>query len=764
MLFKCQAVYKIQDFLSNLFIQLLIVFLGLFFVNPVRSADLDNNLFNIKSLVTQAELSREQGDLISAQQKLDLALKKAENAALQSLDYAAVELANGYNLLLSNQRESAEQRLKSAYVKTAGSGYLHALANLYLAYFYLSNTDNQQAITYINTGLSALVLGEHEDLRLNLELLKLGLNNEANSAQFAALLNIAQQVDKQPANIIKAKLSLKLVQKYLDLVLISLPITINSELQKLSYSLLNDLLNSTKSISQYRIESDATGKLAQLNRLESRNDEALSLTEKAISLAQNSQDHVLLAQLQAQSGDLFLVKGDRERALTAYGLAVDDLYAVRADMPIALPDGRSVLASIIDPIHRHYVDLLLQTAGQENSAISQAAMAKAIHAMEAIKEADMQDFFLGRCSVSSINTINWQDQTFPETTIVYPIVLPDRIELITQSDHKLARHVVNVSAQQVQEQTQALLAALHMGKDYRAASRQLYDWLVQPIQAEFKQAHAKIILFVPDRFLRAMPLSALNDGKSFVVEDYAIVTLPSLSLQNLVRSRQVDDADRTLLAGLSKPSGSSIDQLPSHFIEKFSGQRAEREALIEELSLPSVEQEISAVAQKESSTTLMNDQFTVSALKADIETGQYHKVHIASHGYFGRNAKDSFIMAYDQNLSLLDFKTSLEAESLKQEPIELLTLSACKTAEGDDRMLLGFSGLAVKSNVLSAVGSLWSINDDATMEFMRLFYDGLNRSLNKAQAMREAQINMIKNKKFKHPFFWSPFILIGNWQ
>jgi CHAT domain-containing protein len=121
-------------------------------------------------------------------------------------------------------------------------------------------------------------------------------------------------------------------------------------------------------------------------------------------------------------------------------------------------------------------------------------------------------------------------------------------------------------------------------------------------------------------------------------------------------------------------------------------------------------------------------------------------------------------MAYDQNLSLLDFKASLEAESLKLEPIELLTLSACKTAEGDDRMLLGFSGLAVKSNVLSAVGSLWSINDDATMEFMRLFYDGLNRSLNKAQAMREAQINMINNKKFKHPFFWSPFILIGNWQ
>jgi CHAT domain-containing protein len=755
---------KIQAFLYNLYGRLTVALAVWFFLTPVMAADDDNNIFNIKSLVTQAELSREQGDLISAQQKLDLALKNAENTALLPLEYAAVELANGYNLLLSNKKESAEQRLKSAYLKTAGSGYLHALANLYLAYFYLSNSDNKQAITYINTGLSALVLGEHEDLRLSLELLKLGLNNEANSAQLAALLNIAKRVDKQPANIIKAKLSLKLVQMYLDLLSSSLPITINSELQNISYSLLNELLNSTESITQHRIEADATGKLAQLNRLDSRIDQALSLTEKAISLAQNSQDHVLLAQLQAQSGDLFLVKGDRQRALTAYGLAVDDLYAVRADMPIALPDGRSVLATIIDPIHRQYVDLLLQTAGHENSEISQAALAKAIRAMEAIKEADMQDFFLGRCSVSSSNINDWREQTFPETTIVYPIVLPDRIELITQADHKLARYVVNVSEQRVQEQTQILLEALHRGKDYRAASKQLHEWLVQPIAADLKQAHAKVILFIPDGFLRAMPLSALHDGKSFVVEEFAIVTLPSLSLQNLARSRLIDDADRTLLAGLSKPSGSSIDQLPNHFVEKISGQRVEREALIEELSLPSVEQEISTVAQKESSTTLMNDQFTASALKADIETGQYHKVHIASHGYFGRNAKDSFIMAYDQNLSLLDFKASLEAESLKLEPIELLTLSACKTAEGDDRMLLGFSGLAVKSNVLSAVGSLWSINDDATMEFMRLFYDGLNRSLNKAQAMREAQINMIKNKKFKHPFFWSPFILIGNWQ
>jgi len=78
-------------------------------------------------------------------------------------------------------------------------------------------------------------------------------------------------------------------------------------------------------------------------------------------------------------------------------------------------------------------------------------------------------------------------------------------------------------------------------------------------------------------------------------------------------------------------------------------------------------------------------------------------------------------------------------------------------------MLLGFSGLALKSNALSALGSLWSISDEAALRFMKVFYEGLAKSQTKAMALREAQMSLIKEKQFRHPFFWSPFILIGNW-
>ncbi len=718
---------------------------------------------NIKNWVVEAENLREQGDLISAQQKLDSALQQADNQSMQPLDFAAVELANGYNLLLLNQREAAEQRLKSAYSKTGDTGYLHALAGQYLAYWYLSNLENEAALTHINNGLAAISSGGHDDLALSLELMRLGLNNEPAQQQAETVLTIAKRIKPLPANTIKAKLSLKMVQKVLELSASQATAPMLTELQQQSYQLLSELLSLKDGVSRGRIQADAAGKLAQLYRLQLRNEDALLLTEQAINLAHDGKDHVLLAQLQAQLGDIFIVLGDKERAGAAYRHAVDDLYAVRADMPINLPDGGSVLTTIIEPIYRRHVDLLLQTSPNDNTASSRLIIDQAIDSMEAIKQADMQDFFLGRCSVSPENNQDGKFQTPPEAATVYPILLEDRIELIVKFEQNSIRHTIKVPLQTVQDQTSALVEALHNGKDYRKSSKQLYEWLIQPIQADLQQANIHTIVFVPDRFLRAMPLSALTDGKLFVVEQYAIVTLPSIALQN-TGNRKINQAARTLLAGLSKPNVAVIDRLPNNFFEKLSGQKVERDALIEELSLPSVEQEISTIAETNNSTKLLNDQFTVSALKSDIETGKYNKIHIASHGFFGRNAKDSFIMAYDQNITLLDFKNSLEEDNLKREPIELLTLSACKTAEGDDRMLLGFSGLAVKSNVLSAVGSLWSINDDATMAFMKYFYAGLNQSLNKAQAMRAAQMMMIKDKKFKHPFFWSPFILIGRWQ
>lgn len=722
---------------------------------------------DFKKWVVDAELLREQGDLILAQKKLDQALQLVQNNNVESKDYAAVELAAGYNLFLLNRLNAAEQLLKSAYPKTVGDDYLQALVDQYLANLYLANGDNKQALFHINNGLTVLQPGKYEDLRLSLELLNWIASQDLVLEKAQKLLLLATRIDELPDSLVKSKLSLKTAQMILGMEAESFTPQLISAMQRQCYQILTRLQSWADQQKQSRVKAEATGKLAMLYNWQGRQQEALALTEQAIAQIQDANQRELLAQLAAQKGSLLRAMGDNQHALAAYEVAVDNLYAVRADMPISLPDGRNLLKTVIDPIYRNYVDLLLQTTSADNSELGNQQLIKAIDSMEAIKEADMQDFFLGRCSVGRQKVQTWQSQSLPNTAVLYPILLKDRIELVVKTDTKLIRRTVKAGLDDVQNQALALVEALQTGKDYRASSKQLYEWLFLPVKDELQQANPSVILYVPDRSLRAVPLSVLSDGHSFVIEQYGVVTLPSLDMQNLTAStnkREHQDT-RTLLAGLSKPDGASIDQLPSGIADKLANDKPlAREAIIEELSLPSVEKEIRIVADKDTSTTLLNKQFTADVLKSDMETGNYGKVHIASHGYFGKNAKESFLMAYDKNMSLLDIKDTLEAETLKAKPIELLTLSACKTSVGDDRMLLGFSGLAVKSNVLSAVGSLWSINDDATMEFMRLFYDGMSKSLNKAQAMREAQVAMIKNKKFKHPFFWSPFILIGNWQ
>ena len=121
-------------------------------------------------------------------------------------------------------------------------------------------------------------------------------------------------------------------------------------------------------------------------------------------------------------------------------------------------------------------------------------------------------------------------------------------------------------------------------------------------------------------------------------------------------------------------------------------------------------------------------------------------------------------MTYDKILNLNQLEVLLNSDYLKQFPIDLLVLSACQTAEGDDRSPLGISGVAIKTRVHSALGSLWSVSDKATAELMTTFYLSLNvSSQNKAKALQQAMLKLLKQKDFSNPSYWSPFVLIGNW-
>jgi CHAT domain-containing protein len=226
---------------------------------------------------------------------------------------------------------------------------------------------------------------------------------------------------------------------------------------------------------------------------------------------------------------------------------------------------------------------------------------------------------------------------------------------------------------------------------------------------------------------------------------------------------QIFGSDTTPIRGLTK--NRSMRSVRSASTANIKGDKVSRSAALREaLALPGVKQEIEALGKIMPSTSLLNAGFTVGGFSHEAESGAYRIMHVASHGVFGGSADTSYILAYDDLLTLNGLQSLLKSDQFRKNPIELLSLSACETAEGDDRSPLGISGAAIKARAKSVLGTLWPVEDNAARKAMEKFYRGVaTEHLTKAEALRQAQVELIHTDEFAHPLFWAPFVLIGNW-
>jgi CHAT domain-containing protein len=139
-------------------------------------------------------------------------------------------------------------------------------------------------------------------------------------------------------------------------------------------------------------------------------------------------------------------------------------------------------------------------------------------------------------------------------------------------------------------------------------------------------------------------------------------------------------------------------------------------------------------------------------------------VHIATHGKFERYPEDSFLLTFDDKLNMDQLNQLIGLYRFRDEPLELLTLSACETAAGDDRAALGLAGLAIKAGARSALATLWFINDEASSVLVAEFYRQLlDPTISKAVALQRAQMKLIQDPAYRHPTYWAPFLLLNNW-
>jgi CHAT domain-containing protein len=175
-------------------------------------------------------------------------------------------------------------------------------------------------------------------------------------------------------------------------------------------------------------------------------------------------------------------------------------------------------------------------------------------------------------------------------------------------------------------------------------------------------------------------------------------------------------------------------------------------------------QEVAGVHAIEGGKMLVDGAFTEAGFAAELKSVPYNLVHIASHAEFSTDPKETFVLAHDGRLTMDDLETDIKFDERRNSALELLVLSACETASGDDRAALGLAGVALKAGARSAVASLWYISDQASGELVIDFYRELRSGrVSKAQALQAAQRRLIEGERYAHPAYWAPFLLIGNW-
>ena len=560
---------------------------------------------------------------------------------------------------------------------------------------------------------------------------------------------------------------------------------------QLAYENLEQARRLALQVGDGRLLVESLDALAQLYEDGHRPADALTLTRQALRLAREEQqgrELDLIVNLEWRQGRLAKDAGNRDLALAAYQRAVEGLEAIRQDMPIEQLDGESSFRATLEPIYLGLAGELFQKASQQRPGDRLAYLSRIRDVVELIRQSELQDYLGDRCEVEAIHN-DKRAILAPGVAVLYPITFPDRTELILVTDEGIAWRTMQVRGGLLRGVALEFASDLRAGKlEYAEHARRLYDWLLRPFEDQY--ARVDVLVVVPDGALRLVPFAALHDGSRFAIEKFAIATVTGLTMTS-----SDPPSGRTiasLVAGIAHP-GPVVDKLSQLSATRTPGvtngiargtrtraigtarlrapgaaeeERARQTAdLRESLALPGVKDEIEGIGRILKGTRLLDADFTVGRFQKEAESGDYRIVHIASHGVFGGSANSSFILAYDDVLTMNGLQALLRSEHVQKTPIEILSLSACETAEGDDRSPLGISGAAIKARARSVVGTLWPVDDTSARTVMEGFYAGLTSgNLSKARALQKAQVELIRQPRLSHPFFWAPFTLIGNWQ
>ena len=502
-----------------------------------------------------------------------------------------------------------------------------------------------------------------------------------------------------------------------------------------SHKLLDLAVKQARKLKDVKAESYGLGILGHLAEQQNQLQTATQRTEEALLLATEIDAEDTIYQWQWQLGRILQRQGDIENAIAAELAAVDSLEKIRGDLVATNLDAQYSFRESVEPIYRNLVGLLVSSEPNQDNLI------QAREVIESLQLAELENYFREACINAKPKQI---DRVDAHAAVIYPIILSDRLSVIVSLPEQPLLYYEHPVAQNDAEQTiERLFQSLnpvYSNKRRLKLSQQVYDWLIKPAEARLTASQIETLVFVLDGSLRNLPMAALYDGKKYLVERYNVALTPGMQLLNPTALRE--QKLQAVVAGVSESN------------EGFS-------------ALPGVTSELQDVSQAFPSQLLLNQEFTSENFQEQLKQAPSPLIHLATHGQFSSNPEETFIVTWGDRIKVKDFEDILQAreESIDTKPIELLVLSACQTAEGDKRAALGIAGIAVRSGARSTLATLWSVEDRSTVELMDRFYDRLAsvESVTRAKALREAQIALMHSDKYSHPYYWSPFVLVGNW-
>lgn len=565
--------------------------------------------------------------------------------------------------------------------------------------------------------------------------LSLLIENKSYDAAATLAMQIAPELKDLPAKRATIYAQINFAQNLKKLREVLTPSKIPSPLE--IAQLLASCTNLAKSLEDPRAEAYALGSLGNLYESSGQLGEAKKLTTQALALAGASSAPDINYRFSWQLGRILKAQGDVAGAIASYTQSTNALKALRGDLVAVSPTLQFDFRDEVEPVYRELAGLLLLS-----NQPSQQNLIQARDALEALQVAELNNFFRTTClETKPIQVEEAIDRLDPTAAVIYPIILSDRTEVIVKLPGlPLLHYRANVSQTNLEKLLQELrsnFSKKYALSDIHLLSKQLYDWLIEPALDSLAKSKIKTLVFVLDGSLRNIPMAALYDGQRYLIEKYAIALAPGLQLLPIEPTKQIKL--KALSAGLSLAR------------RGFS-------------ALANVAVELDQIKSEIPTKVLLNQNFTSSELQNELEEPSFSIVHLASHGQFSSLADRTFILAWDKPLYIEDLNNLLRSSNNTNNTIELLVLSACSTAAGDNRAALGIAGVAVRAGARSTVASLWAVDDAASATLMSHFYQQLkHKKLSKAQALRQAQIALLQSQNYRSPNYWASYVLLGNW-